>query len=305
MTQFSIISYHQYYYNLLKISIIYSIFLKINNNNNGGAISFNLNNLECNISFCLFNQCNVYGENIYGGAICSYISGKILINSICFLNCTAWRSPGYVFFDHSSYFTNIVNINLTNENNNLLTGCASAVYTKNSLLIHNNNITNSNTNVISSGIIIGNSLSSNIIKFLNIYNSNGLSILGHYNSQIKINHISEYINFLNNTISSAYFWFQGERYLTLNYCNFFKNSKIKMNSGTFTITFNNCQFDIIHDTIEFLNCITNNISFNIPFNPHYFEVLNTYLCYQFPNTKKIKSKLIFKIPILLFLFLIY
>ena len=298
------------------ILLVNILFTSISSNSHGGAIYVSSIVLNVSLFLCTFDKCCSTGSGSHGGGYCSILSNKQILHSCCFYKCQAFRCPGYILWysTSSSMKTFFSDVNLSNEYNPDLTGAASACYSIQQSNYYQNNVSCSNTNDVASGIYIGTSQSCNIGGYSNFFNNTGPYFFGSW--ALSSNSISELLNLnfieckYNNPIS--FFHFGAISNLKLIQNIFIKCISCKMVSGqsigTCSITFENCFFDYIYISNNFIDCITINCIFNISQTLNSFLILDTNQCWIISSnyfTSKFDKVSFKKIILPLFLQIIY
>ena len=295
------------------IQLINILFVLCSTNTHGGAVFIESSLINVSLFLCTFDRCSASSN---GGGFCSKISFQSTMHSCCFFDCTAFRCPGFIFWDSNtptSHKTLYSTANFSNEYNPKITGFSSAIYSDHKTNYNNNNVSRSLTDGFSAGIYFGSSSNTHIGSFNNFFNNSGPAFTGFYDTvNGNLNKI-EYFNYISCKSSNVlgFFVFSTKMHIQM------KNSVfIDCNSytmvygqaiGTCTLTFENCYFNFIYDSNKFIDCTTISCQFNIIKETNQFEILNTYQCWNgSPNfyTSNFEKTFYQKIIIPLFLILI-
>ena len=285
--------------NINDFNISNIIFKQCTNINDGGAI-YCESSINIFLNFVTFLLCST---NSRGGGIATRYPNQLIMFEICFINCSAYFCPGFSL-DGYSYISNKGTINFSSYSCPHIAYHASQICPKYTL-VNNFNISNCNTNNnYSPNIFIGSSNSEPIFIYSQISNSNGVTffcfqVLTHLCSPI-----IQKSNFINNSISIA--WFEIHRVSTnpiINNSFFTGNYNYPIFHYTFsttgTATFLNCLFSFNYNPIFNINTIQNN--FNI-LNDQILKIqfINNYYCLFNQTLFSQKSK-IFKFKYYFFL----
>jgi len=249
--------------------IVGTIFSYCRVGSNGGAIFFDNSQSNLTILFTGFDHCGLNGIGV-GGAF--YLSSifQFLCRVVCFQNCSADHCASYVMLGYQNDKFWRSNMNFTSECSPFYARSASTFYARTNSLFYNNNISRSKTDTLSSGINFGNQENGEIVRFLNLCESQGPGFM-RFHSYLTTQTILglSYCNFINNVVNSSWSWFRP----ATNHKILIKNSvfyncpstRMILSSETsmLTIDFADCSFSNIYNSVHFSNCITNNCFFSI------------------------------------------